>query len=207
MSITTLEAVKAYAGVTSTTTDSVLQNLVNSVSAVLAAYCNRHTFYASTYTALRDGTGNASLLLANFPLRSVMSVVIDERSVQMSDHGGPGYDYVRGGRTVFLRGYAFTRGLRNVKIEYLAGYDADDGGTFPVPSELKLAANMYITTRYRERDKLGISSKSLAGESVSFSDNRIGGAGTLTGGMPAAAATILRDYVNNIPEYDLWLQQ
>lgn len=198
--MTTLAEVKAYCGVQSANADAVLQSLLDAAAPAFAAYCNLGSFFSRSYNAMRDGTGSDRLVLANMPVTDVSSVSIDGQTIPKSVNGGAGYDFVLGGRLVFLRGYRFTMGTRNVKITYTAGFN-DVGNLYPLPDDLSIACKMYVSARYRERDKLGIGSKSLAGESVSYSDSKIGGSGSSTGGMPAAAANILENYMNYVPEY------
>lgn len=198
--MTTLAEVKAYCGVNSVNADPVLQSLLDATAPAFAAYCNLGSFFSRTYNAMRDGTGSDRIVLANMPVTNVSSVSIDGQVIPKSVNNGAGYDFALGGRLVFLRGYRFTMGIRNVNITYTAGFN-DIGGLYPLPDDLAIAAKMYVSARYRERDKLGIGSKSLAGESVSYSDSKIGATGSASGGMPAAAANILENYMNYVPEY------
>lgn len=200
--MTTLAEVKAYCGVNSPNADAVIQSLLDAAAPAFAAYCNRGSFFSSEYTCYRDGTGSDRILVVNAPLTNVTEVLIDGQAIQRSVNYGAGFDFVPGGHIVFLRGYRFTMGTRNVKMTYVAGYN-DPEGKYPLPDDLALATKMYVSARYRERDKLGIGSKSLAGESVTYSDGKIGAAGSATGGMPAAAANILENYMNYIPEHGL----
>jgi hypothetical protein len=55
----------------------------------------------------------------------------------------------------------FEAGASNVYLEYVAGYD-------PIPSEIEQACIDLVSLRYRERDRIGLTSKSLAGESITF---------------------------------------
>ncbi len=198
--LTTLAEVKAYCGVNSPNADAVLQSLLDAASPAFAAYCNLGSFFSHTYNATRDGSGSDRLILVNTPVTDVVSVNIDGMNVPKSVGMGAGYDFVIGGRIVFLRGYRFTSGTRNVKITYTAGFN-DPQGLYPMPDDLAVAAKMWVSARYRERDKLGIGSKSLAGESVSYTDSKLGATGSPSGGMPAAAANILESYMNYVPEY------
>ena len=202
--IVSLAEVKAFAGVTSVNADAVLQSLIDVTPVAFASYCNRDSFFKKTHTVFRDGTGSAKMVMVNAPMRDVSSVAIDGMVIpKAGTYGGVGFSWTPGGRVIFLNGYRFTSGIKNCVITYEAGYD-DPGvaGSYPFPVDLIFAAKMYVTLRYREKDRLGVASKSLAGESVSYSDSS-GGGGSSTGGvsgMPPAAANILENYMNYVPE-------
>ena len=193
-----LDEMKAYLGQTSANSDVVIQALIDATPMAFAAYCAKDDIISADYTAYRDGTGSPKMVMVNSPMTKVSSVKIGGRDIPKSENGGMGYDFVPGGKLVFLRGFIFERGIRNVLIGYTAGFN-DADGKFPVPADLTLAAKLYVATRFREKDRLGMGSKSLAGESISYSDF----AGRSNNyGMPPTVANILENYMNFIPEVD-----
>ena len=197
----TLADCKAYAGVSSPNADPIMQSILDASALAFASYCNKDSFFSTTYTEYRDGTGGNRMILGNTPMTAVSAVVIDGQSIPASVGNGPGYFFPMGGRMVGLRGYVFNAGFRNVQITYTAGFN-DPNNLFPLPADLIMATKMYVSYRYRERERLGISAKSLAGESVTYSGESAGGNSTLgtISGMPAAAANILENYMNMVPE-------
>ena len=60
-----------------------------------------------------------------------------------------------------LRGQVFIKGVRNIHIVYTAGYEV-------IPYDLQQACMEIVGLRYKERDRIGLQSKTLAGETVSF---------------------------------------
>lgn len=56
----------------------------------------------------------------------------------------------------------FNRGRKNIVISYTAGYSA-------IPADIAHSVIEIAAQAYREKDWIGYQSKSLAGESVSFS--------------------------------------
>jgi hypothetical protein len=62
--------------------------------------------------------------------------------------------YLSGGRR-------FTRGRNNVQLRYTAGFD-------DIPVDLAQVCVETVGLRWRERDRIGHTSKSLQGETVSF---------------------------------------
>jgi len=202
--LATLADLKTFMGLTSNNSDAVLQTILDSSELAIGNYCNRN-FTSHSMTEWRDGNGNARMQLATYPLTAVQCVTIDNQVVPPYGTNGPfGYQWALGGRALWLAGcnYRFTRGMRNVQVVCTGGYgDASGpGGTdvMPWPSDLKLALLEYATTRFKERDRLGVGSKTLAGESITFDS----GSGTSASsmGIPAAARVILDNYLNTIPE-------
>jgi hypothetical protein len=65
--------------------------------------------------------------------------------------------------SVILRGTPFQRGIANVIIEYTAGYD-------PIPGDIQQACIEMVVRKYRERMRIGETSRSLGGaETVAYS--------------------------------------
>ena len=71
----------------------------------------------------------------------------------------PGYRFDE--RFLYLTGYCFWPGVANVNVAYVAGYAT-------VPPELEQAVIELIAAKYRERERIGHQSKSLAGEATTF---------------------------------------
>lgn len=188
--LTTLAAVKTFAGQPGNASDAVLQPLVDGASVALGNYLNR-ALDEHAFTEYRNGTGSAMLSLANYPIVSISSIFIDGIALAAGD-----FSAFPGTRVIVLKnGRVFRRDMRNVQIIGVAGY----GGAIAWPSDLQLAAHYWILARFNERSRIGVGSKSLAGESISYSgpDPAVGSAST---GMPAAAKTILSNYANVVPE-------
>ena len=133
-----------------------------------------------------------------YPITAFSSLNIDGRNIPASVNGSFGYIFVPNGRMLILKGCSFSRGDRNVVMSYTAGY-GDAGGLAPWPDDLKMALLMYVTTRFKERDRLGVGSKSLAGESITFTDGP-SGTSSSSGGIPSAARDVLFNYLNVLPE-------
>jgi hypothetical protein len=197
--IATVADVKAYAGISTTNTDAVLAILLAGMIDAIGSYCNRDFTSAQRYE-YRNGNGSKKMQLVGYPVTAVNAVSIDGVSIPPSVNGSSGFSFIPQGRILMLPGgyKQFTEGDRNVYIDYVGGY-GDAAGKAPWPDDLKLACIMMVVTRLRERDRLGVGSKSLAGETVSFTD---GTSGTSSGsmGIPAAARLILNTYMNVVPE-------
>lgn len=195
--IATIADIKLFAGITSNNQDALLDSLIPGCLAAIGAFCNR-VFSDRTVTEYRDGNGSTRMQLANYPITSFHSLRIDGRDIPASVNGAAGFIARPGTRRILLNGYKFSEGNRNIEMTFQAGF-GDDNDVNPWPEDLKLALIMFVLTRSKERDRLGVGSKSLAGESVTFTDATSGTSGG-SQGIPSAARIILENYMNTVPE-------
>ena len=66
-----------------------------------------------------------------------------------------------GRKIVVIGGLSFTCGRKNIVINYTGGYS-------PIPADIVHAAIEIAAQAYREREWIGQTSKSLAGETTAF---------------------------------------
>jgi len=171
-SLTSIAAVKAFAGITGAATDTVLEQLVTNASAFIRSYTSRD-FTSSSYEITRSGRDTTSLQLPQYPITAVERVEVDGYMIPpASSVTQAGYRF--DAEQLVLTGYRFNRGQLNVRILYTAGYAE-------VPADIAQACIELVTLKFRMRDKLEISSKSLANETISFTQRD----------MPASVKTTL----------------
>lgn len=170
MDLTTLATVKAYLGVPNTASDAVLQTLITAYSGATEGYISRLLSQAS-YNEWRDGNGGDQIMLINYPVTAVASVTVYPLTtsyVPVTDPLSNGYrqfDVSRGdGRLIVLTQACFTRGRRNVNIQYTAGYV----NTAAVPADLQEAVCELVSLSFKRRDWIGKKSQALAGETISY---------------------------------------
>ncbi|MEP7299158.1 MAG: head-tail connector protein [Burkholderiales bacterium] len=180
MALTTLENVRAWLNVTSTADDALLTRMIEAASAFIETWLGRKILSAN-YVETRDGALGTRLITRNYPVTAVASVVSDGITIPLaasvSEHG-----YVFWPWGLALRGHGFTRGYGNVVISYTAGYAS-------VPADIEQACCELVGLRYKERDRIGFVSKTLAGETVTFS----------TKDMSASIKTTLQGYKAVVP--------
>jgi hypothetical protein len=161
--LTTLAKAREWLGIpgTVTTDDALLTRLVSSASDFIQTWLNR-TIASQSYTETRDGTGGRRLLFSNYPVTAVSSVQIDGQAVPLSTSVSMD-GYVFNGTTLSLRGgtYRFSRDIQNVVVAYTAGF-----GT--VPNEIEQSCLELVGLRYKEKDRIGLVSKGLAGETTNY---------------------------------------
>lgn len=160
MALTTLENVKAWLSLKPEVAadDALLNRLIVAASAFLESWLNR-TILSQQFTDTRNGNGKQVMLFTNYPVTDVTSVVIDEQPIPKAVGNGSGWFF--DADRLYLRGYAFGRGMQNVKIAYSAGYAS-------VPPDIEQACIDLVALRYREKSRIGEQSKSIGGETVSF---------------------------------------
>ena len=174
--LTTLANVKSWLGITNTSDDALLAQLITGYSQFVTEYCSRD-FVQTTYTdQIYDGSGSSVLVLRQYPILSISAISIDGVAV-------PSTSFSHNGRAVLLKtGQVFTSSYGNVSVSYQAGYST-------IPTGLERAVIELIGQRYTEKDRIGHASKQLAGETVSF----------ITAAMLNSVREALEMYINRVP--------
>lgn len=180
MALTTLDSVKAWLGVSSATDDALLARLVSASSAYVETWLNR-SILSATYSDTRDGHGRTRMMLPQAPVTAISSVTVDGVAVPAATTATmSGYVFTE--TSVGLRGYTFTSGMNNVVIQYTAGFDV-------VPTDVEQAVIELIGRRYKERDRIGLVSKGLAGETITYTQKD----------MSDGIKTLLQSYRRVVP--------
>lgn len=134
--LTTLPAVKAWLGISSTDQDIFLTRLIDSASQFALNYMNRDSFQVRDYTTNFLGNGRQSMLLANWPIVSITSVGVGGSSINSSlvgNAGLPGSGYALGDdrsgpRSLDLMGSSF---YGRCQVIYKSGFRTTDTSTLP----------------------------------------------------------------------------
>lgn len=159
--LTTLANAKAWVGVSSAADDALFSRLISAASDYIQTWLNR-TIAQQPYSSNRDGPGGYRLMFKNYPVTAISSLTIDGQAIPASVNGSPGYVFDE--TSVMLVGgvYRFNRGFQNVSISHTAGFAT-------TPNEIEQACIELVAMRYKERDRIGQVSKSVGGETVTFS--------------------------------------
>lgn len=163
--LATLAQIKQHIGNFADATDDILlQRLALAASEFIERRCAR-TFGQAGYVERRNGNGLACLSLRAQPVTAVHSLSINGVAVaEATAWDGRGWALESSWRLVLLGGLEFTRGGMNVVVSYTAGYTAAT-----MPDDLVQACCHMAALMYKERDRIGLSSKSVGGESISYS--------------------------------------
>lgn len=162
MALTTLDKVREWLALKNLNAPPPedLQRVLNAASTFVENYLGfkvlRHTV-----TEQRDGNGKTEMMLKEHYVLSFTSVTISGQAFPES----PDYQQ-RGWRhadwwIMLQGGDVFPRGRRNITLVYEAGFDV-------VPADIEQAVIDLCALRYKEKDRIGIQSKSLAAETISF---------------------------------------
>lgn len=157
---TNLADVKSWLGVKTAENDETLSRMITAASSSISQVINRD-IVATDYNIVAHGNGKDTLPMPSYPILSVTALKIDGVSIQPSiSYSAPGYTF--DDTTIYLRGGAkFTKDRNNIEVTYRAGFEI-------VPYELQQACIEVVAARWRERDRIGLSSKGLAGETTAF---------------------------------------
>ena len=162
--------------------DDLLSRLITAASRAVCNYTGRPLFDVLGYTELYDGGGQGFLVLRQWPATQVLSVALSD--------GTPLGAYVLepplaggGAQRLTLAQDRFPRGRSNVTVDYEAGYAA-------VPDDVEQAVIELVGERFRARERIGLTAKTLGGqETTAFA----------TGAFNATIAALLAPYRRVIP--------
>lgn len=163
-----LEEAKIWLDYTGSDRDVLITTLIESVQALLESFCDRH-FSFDSYTEYYDGLGFNYVLLDQYPVQDITGVWDDtnrEFTDVMKIESTSYTVYKNIGMIMLTDGSVFTKGYRNVKVEYTAGYTE-------IPADLKMIAGEIIVKKWKNiiDHRVGISSVSSAGEGFNLSLN------------------------------------
>lgn len=163
--LATLTQVKEYIGNSADNTDdALLTRLITAVSELIERSCNR-VFGSTVYSEARDGNGLDFMVFSNRPVITVSSITVDGVTIpQSTNHAVAGWVLANGWKVALRGGYTFRQGIQNVSMIYTAGFAS-------VPADVVQACCLMVGLFYKERDRMGINSKSVGGENISFTDD------------------------------------
>lgn len=144
MALTSLANVKEFLRITDTNDDTFLTNLISRVEKEVKEYCQRD-FEAADYMEYYDGDGTDTLLVDNYPINSVSELYDDPDREFGTDTLIDSSDYIiysEEGKIV-LDGSTFSKGNKNIKIVYNAGYTT-------IPADLEQAVIKLVAAEYLE---------------------------------------------------------
>jgi len=187
--IVSLTDLKTWLGITVTTYDTVLTQILNSTTDFVERYLNRYVIArADLLTEYFDGQGGHDCFVDNPPILSLDSVYIEDivtlDSTACADTDQVRFDSATGANAergrIWLMNYAFGEGYAdNCYRKYKGGWYAKDNGdgdgganlTPMVPYDIWQAAREIAAACYylKDRQKEDVQSiSSAAGDSVTF---------------------------------------
>lgn len=192
--LASLEQLKRYLQIGGDEHDGLLLSLLEAVSQQFCSHTGRQLLARdfspdpgdpafAPDNAVLDGNGYPDLLLPQYPVVELTSLLVDGQAVPPAAPGGQapaGYLLDRAAGVLSLVRGVFPRGKANVLAAYRAGFTA-------IPADLRQAALEQAATRFQEsaagQGRLGVSARTLADGSLSYA------AGPL---LPQVAAVLER---------------
>lgn len=200
MALFTRDELKTHLGLSGTSHDAFIDQLVTQVSLLVPSWCNRIAPDGSSAiedsvtdaTEFYDGTGAQELRLKRYPVTSVTTVHVDSDRTFGAESLVPATSYTidkpqgvlrflpHGESGINAISY-WPSGTRNVQVVYRGGYST-------LPADLKLGAMLWAGSMFAKRAAVGIVSESIGGYSVTYQG------GVAGSGIPTEAKEILHRY-------------
>ncbi len=207
MDLSTTARVKSYLGIPSSKTesDALIAQLVTRASGQVTKFCTRSFGRQVTTGARFDGTGNDRQMLPNTPIISVESLSVDGVAIAASaDAIAAGYQF--DDTMLYLFGYVFTRGRRNVLVSYTAGFSSSEADLIPATSPYTITpstsdangndgASLAVTDRGVVFTTTGVALALVAGTPTTGQYNFAGGIYTFAAADKGLSVTMSYDYV------------
>lgn len=131
--LTTPQRVVDWLAAGPTLPSTIIGQLVSSMSNLIQGKLNRSRIYSQTFVRTFDGLSNMQLVLPDYPVTRLISVMQGSRTLPLSNASSPGQNFgcrlvtwngeLPGENAVleFANGFFWT-GAQNVKVTYQAGY-------------------------------------------------------------------------------------
>jgi uncharacterized phiE125 gp8 family phage protein len=162
--------IKTYLGISVSTHDTVLTNLMTAVCAFIENVCDR-VFNETTYTEEIYSGGEKIIFLKKYPVSAVSKVEYKSGSNSnptWTEFTEDDYDLVDGRRLIRAGGWApgvntiWPSGYNNIRITYTAGYSSN-------PADLEQLIIELVAKKFNQRKSDGIGSESAEGASLDWS--------------------------------------
>jgi len=176
--LTTIAQVQGYLGSSIAANNDEIQILITAISSWAMKYCSRD-FRLTAYVETRNGRGGQVMLTAQLPIISVTGLTVNGQTVPPAV--GPPWNsgYRNDAQAIYLFSpWCFSRAFQNVVISYSAGWVTPGmfgltPGAYPggvtLPYDISQAVAEAVAERFKRRDSIGIISKTLAGEVITYS--------------------------------------
>lgn len=153
MALCEVDEVKLYLGIETAHNDDLFEMLIDSASAFIENFTGRK-FEVTEYTEMLNGTNKAMIPVHYAPIVEVLTIV--------NSYGNIKTDIKHTDNLIFLTdGSVFSSGVANWIVTYEAGF-------LEVPYDVRQVCIELVAYKFKQKDRIGISTKTLAGEVVSF---------------------------------------
>lgn len=177
--LTTRTKVKSFLGITDSSSDTVIDELITGVTAFIKSYCGGRSFLSASYVETYDTyKGRHKIFLKQLPVSAISAVEYRSgtpSSPQWVTYSADGY------LPYFSTGYIYFYGAlpqiaQGMRISYTAGYLIDWNNEFSathtLPADLTLAANEMVASLFNTRRASGITNETTEGQSITYDFNK-----------------------------------
>ena len=146
--LTTLTNLKAWLGIPAetTTSDEELRRLIRAGSSFVLNYLNRSSLGGREVSEIYDGYGNGWMMLRNWPVLSISSLVIGgSQTIGLSPSPGQSgyqlesYEQAGGAQRINLFGSVFPRARGLIAVTYRTGFVQTERYTIPAATPWQLS--------------------------------------------------------------------
>ena len=168
--LTTVARQQEYQGITGN--EAILERLINSATDYIERYCQRR-FKLSTYTnELLNGNNTCQISTKQFPIVTVTSFQY-KTGESWDDVNSDDYE-IDNDPGIIVTDFATTKGLRNYRTTYTAGYNYDNTTTFLSDvglADLEWVCSELVKNFYNKKATTSdIQDESIGNYSVTYSD-------------------------------------
>lgn len=170
--LVSLAEAKTFLKISASSEDSVIEDFINRASIWANDYTGRRLKYRPM-TDIYDGEGSDLLLLRDYPIFGLSTILIDDYTVTSDDVT---INY-QSGLIKLKNGLSFVKGFQNITVDYLAGYTiSQDPGLPDLPETIKEAVLLYVGHLYRRQyadQKFGVQSETIGDRTTTYGTDDI----------------------------------
>jgi hypothetical protein len=174
--LTTVARTKAFAGISGSSYDTLLENLINSVTEYIEKRLGRRVKQTAYTNEVYNCDDGQTIKLKNFPVSGTFKLEVRDSALNEDDweEVDAEYYYVdnNSGLIKTMSGYKLPKGIALVRVSYTAGYNFDNAATFLSDTQggdIEYAAWKLVTDAFMNRkSSQGVTSERIGDYSVSF---------------------------------------
>jgi uncharacterized phiE125 gp8 family phage protein len=177
--LTTKSKVKAYLGISGTTYDTLLDELIKNSTALVERFCNRN-FTEASYTEYFDTiAGYTKLFVRNFPVASLTSVKYRSGAWgAITWEALNANDYLLNDNGKVSLSFPLPDAEKYIEIIYTGGYKINftnelDIAQHTLPADLTQIVTDMVAQQYNMRASAGVLTESTEGQSITYKDSDV----------------------------------
>lgn len=185
--LTNLDRVKSRLGITATGFDTLLEELINSITDWIEGECGERRFKETTYTnEIHDGSKPVEieegrkkyLILKCAPITALTSFQYNGGTISLpswTNFIANDYQLLDKEGMIYVFG-SLPRGFRNIRVTYIAGYKIDfvnetDATKHNLPFDVSNLAERLVVKEFKRREEVGKSGESMGDATINWFDH------------------------------------